>query len=138
MTPVAALMWLALGRTGVPALQESGPKTALTFDKDVAPIIFKNCAVCHRPGGSGPFSLLTYRDVQRHENQIVAVTRSRLMPPWLPEAGYGTFVDERRLSDQEIRTIQLWVAQGGREVFPRTCRPHPRSLKAGNLVSRTW
>ena len=133
MAPIAALMWLVLGRTGVPALQESGPKTALTFDRDVAPIIFTNCTVCHRPGGSGPVSLLTYRDVQKHENQIVAVTRSRLMPPWLPEPGYGSFVDERRLSDQEIRTIQLWVAQGGQEGVSSDMPPAPEFSEGWQL-----
>lgn len=70
----------------------------LTFNKDIAPIIFQNCAACHHPGGAGPFSLLNYQDVRKRAAQIAAVTESRYMPPWLPEPGHGEFADERRLS----------------------------------------
>jgi mono/diheme cytochrome c family protein len=81
-----------------------------TFGRDIAPLIYKNCAACHRPGGAGPFALLTYADVKKHARQIGEVTRTRYMPPWLPEAAYGSFADERRLSSAEIRTIAEWVA----------------------------
>ena len=82
------------------------------FYKQIAPIIFKNCAPCHRPGESGPFSLLTYDDVKRRATQIAAVTKRRYMPPWLAEPGYGDFVEERRPSDAQIQLIQEWVKQG--------------------------
>src|SRR6476660_505221 len=85
---------------------------AVTFYRQIAPIIYKNCAPCHRPGEAGPFSLLTYEDVQRRSSQIAAVTKRRYMPPWLPEPGYGDFVEERRLSDAQIQLIQEWVKQG--------------------------
>jgi len=94
-----------------PADQVSAP----TFNKDVAPIIFNNCAVCHHSGGSAPFSLTSYLDVKRHARQIVAVTSKRVMPPWLPEPGYGTFVGARRLSSQQIHTLAQWAAAGAKE-----------------------
>jgi Tetratricopeptide repeat len=81
-----------------------------TFAHDIAPIVYANCAPCHHPGGEGPFSLLTYQDVQKRAQQIVQVTRKRYMPPWLPDA--GDFEGQRRLTDQQIRTIADWVAQG--------------------------
>src|SRR6266481_6240535 len=84
----------------------------VTFYRQIAPIIYKNCAPCHRPGEAGPFSLLTYEDVKRRASQIAAVTKRRYMPPWLPEPGYGDFVEERRLSDAQIQLIQEWVKQG--------------------------
>src|SRR5690349_23716421 len=62
---------------------------SVTFYRQIEPIIYHNCAPCHRPGESGPFSLLTYEDVKRHASQITAVTRKRYMPPWLPQPGYG-------------------------------------------------
>jgi len=52
------------------------------FARDVAPIISKNCTVCHRPGQSAPFGLLSYRDAMRRAKQIVQVTGSRYMAPW--------------------------------------------------------
>src|SRR5215208_1420891 len=61
----------------------------LTFSRDVAPILFERCATCHRPGQSGPFSLLTYEDVRPRARRIAEVVRSRAMPPWKPEADHG-------------------------------------------------
>ena len=84
----------------------------LTYTHDIAPIVAHYCAPCHSPGQSAPFSLLTYEDVQKRAQQIGTVTHSRYMPPWLPEHGYGDFANELRLSDEQIRTISDWVAQG--------------------------
>jgi tetratricopeptide (TPR) repeat protein len=102
-----------------------GANLTITFDRDIAPIVFKNCAVCHHPGGSGPFSLLTYVDVKNHARQIATVTSSRYMPPWLPEPGYGVFEGERRLDDKQIQTIQQWVAAGGPEGLASDLPPTP-------------
>jgi tetratricopeptide (TPR) repeat protein/mono/diheme cytochrome c family protein len=85
---------------------------AVTFYRQIAPIIYKSCAPCHRPGEAGPFSLLTYDDVKRRSSQIAAVTKRRYMPPWLPAPGYGDFIEERRLSEPQIQLIQDWVKQG--------------------------
>src|SRR6516165_8384472 len=54
----------------------------ITFNKDIAPIIFKSCANCHHPGEVAPFSLLTYEDVRKRDKQIQTVTADRYMPPW--------------------------------------------------------
>src|SRR6266498_2208762 len=84
----------------------------ITFNKHVAPILFANCAACHHAGGAGPFGLIEYQEVKKRARQIVTVTGSRYMPPWLPEPGYGQFARERRLSGDQIRLIQQWVAEG--------------------------
>lgn len=83
-----------------------------TFNKDVAPIVYEHCAPCHHPGGIGPFSLLNYREARKHASQIADVTARRYMPPWPPEAGYGDFKDDRRLTDEQIRLIAAWVKEG--------------------------
>ena len=88
----------------------SAPK--VTFYQDIAPIVYQNCSSCHRPGESGPFSLLSYDEVKTHAAQIADVTRRRYMPPWLPESGRGDFLEERRLTDAQIQSIQEWVKQG--------------------------
>jgi len=84
----------------------------ITFYKRIAPIVYQSCAPCHRPGEPGPFPLLTYTDVRKHGQQIVSVIKRRYMPPWLPEPGYGDFRDQRRLTDEQIRTFEEWVRQG--------------------------
>ena len=82
---------------------------APTFAHDIAPLIYHNCAPCHRPGEVGPFSLLSYSDIKKHARQIATVTSSRYMPPWLPEPGYGNFQGARRLTDGQIQMIKDWV-----------------------------
>ena len=104
---------------GTTAVEVGTPSQGqLTFNRDIAPIIFENCAGCHRPGEAGPFSLLSYTDVSRRTQQIVAVIQSRFMPPWLPEPGDGDFADERRLNDSQVTAIQQWAQQGAIEGDP--------------------
>jgi tetratricopeptide (TPR) repeat protein len=107
--------WFSLALACCPAVYAQPP---LTFAHDIAPILYEHCVACHRPGQAGPFALLTYADVKKHAEQISDVTHSGLMPPWLPEAGYGAFVGERRLSDDERRMIAEWVRQGVPEGDP--------------------
>ena len=92
-----------------PAAPETAPES---WARDVAPVLYKNCTRCHHPGGAGPFSLLTYADARRWGPQVLAVTQSRFMPPWLPEPGYGDFADVRRLSDPDRALLKRWVSDG--------------------------
>lgn len=106
------------------AAQSAAP---VTFTGDIAPIVFDNCVACHRPGGGAPFSLRTYEDVRQRATQIAEVTRSRYMPPWKPEPGYGEFVGARRLSDEQLALIQRWVKTGMIEGDRRELPPVPPS-----------
>jgi hypothetical protein len=87
---------------------------APTFADDVAPIIYASCTVCHRPGQSAPFSLVSYDDVRKRGQTIVDVTSRRYMPPWhaARAAGFPEMRDERRLSDRDISTLKQWVDAG--------------------------
>ena len=100
-------------------------KTQVTFNRDIAPIIFRNCSQCHHPGEAGPFPLLTYADVKSHGRQIAFVTQRRIMPPWLPDPGELKFADELRLSEEQIATIKTWVDQGEIEGNPSDLPPRP-------------
>jgi Flp pilus assembly protein TadD/mono/diheme cytochrome c family protein len=95
------------------------------WSHDVAPILYKNCATCHHPGGGGPFSLLTYADARRWGPQILTVTQSRFMPPWLPEPGYGDFADVRRLDDRDRDVLKRWVSDKMPEGDPAAAPPAP-------------
>jgi tetratricopeptide (TPR) repeat protein len=97
----------------------------LTFNKDIAPIIWTRCAPCHRPGEIGPFSLLTYDDVRRRATQIGTVTAKGIMPPWKPAAAPGEFQDDRRLPAEELAKIQRWIAGGLTRGAPRDLRTPP-------------
>ena len=97
------------GNQQAPSGESSLNSSTPTWSRDIAPILYKNCATCHHPGGGGPFSLLTYADARRWGPQILTVTQSRFMPPWLPEPGYGDFADVRRLGDQDRALLKRWV-----------------------------
>ena len=102
------------------------PPGTLTFNKDVAPIIFDRCAYCHRPGQTAPFTLLNYADVKKHVNQIAEVTAKGYMPPWLPEPGFGDFTDVRRLTAEQLGVLQQWIAEGAAEGDPSGLPPTPK------------
>jgi tetratricopeptide (TPR) repeat protein len=90
-----------------------------TFSHDVAPILFRNCISCHHPGANGAFSLLTFEDVRPRARQIATATRTRYMPPWKPERGFGeSFLGNRRLADDQIETIQRWADNGALQGDP--------------------
>jgi len=75
-----------------------------TFNRDVAPILFKRCVSCHHDGGIAPFSLLDHGGASNHAREIAIATAERSMPPWQPEPGYGEFANDRRMSDKEVQT----------------------------------
>ena len=109
-----------------------------TYNKDIAPILWKNCAGCHRPGEIGPFSLLTYKDAARRSSFLAEITENRRMPPWKPEPGFGSFHDDRRLSDAEIERITAWAEGARPRETPATCRHHPSFPRGGNSARPTW
>jgi tetratricopeptide (TPR) repeat protein len=107
------------------AVAQSGRATSVTYNRDIAPIISEHCAICHHPGGSAPFSLVTYEQVRARAREIVKVTSDRYMPPWKPESGYGDFAGVRRLSDVQIQLIRGWVDRGSVEGDPAHAPPTP-------------
>ncbi|WP_158941588.1 lipopolysaccharide assembly protein LapB [Granulicella sp. S190] len=102
----------------LPRMRVQAAAAPITFSRQVAPILYKQCSGCHHPGGSGPFSLLSYADAKRWGKQIQTVTQSRYMPPWLPEPGFGNFADSRRLSSEDLELLKLWVEGGMPEGDP--------------------
>src|SRR5262245_13223008 len=94
-----------------PARAQAQPQDP-TFTRDVAPILFKHCTSCHRPGDIGPMSLLTYADVVPWSRAIQKRVVERSMPPWFADPRYGKFQNDRRLSQSEIDTIVNWVSGG--------------------------
>jgi tetratricopeptide (TPR) repeat protein/mono/diheme cytochrome c family protein len=133
---LAALVLALSGPSGSappPQAQTNAAKPQVTFNRDIAPIFFRYCAACHRPGEAAPFPLLTYKDAAAHARQIAAVTKSRVMPPWLPESGEFKFADEMRLSDEQIAQIEKWVAQGAVEGAPSDLPPRPDFVEGWQL-----
>jgi hypothetical protein len=121
----------------VSCTQEEGlpPAKEVTWSEQIAPLVFKHCSGCHRPGESGPFNLLTYEDAVKKANQIRFMTRSRQMPPWPADPAYSHFVGENVLKSDEIRMIAAWVEKG----MPRgdsVHEPRPPDFERGSGIGR--
>lgn len=98
-------------------LEDSTTKS-ITFTKDIAPILNRNCVACHRPGNIAPMSLRTYAEARPWSELMREKILSREMPPWHAAHGEIEFLNERRLSDEEIKKIVAWVDQGAIEGDP--------------------
>jgi len=116
---------------GVVLLVMSGPTVTtsnennVTFTKDVAPIFYKNCTGCHRPGEIAPMSLLTYNDARPWAKSIREKVANRDMPPWHADPKYGEWRNDRRISQEAINTILAWVNNGAKEGDPKDLPPMP-------------
>ncbi|MBI1784814.1 cytochrome c [Candidatus Sumerlaeota bacterium] len=84
----------------------------VTYTKDIAPILLKNCAQCHRPGQIGPMSLLSYDEVRPWAKAIKKSVAERVMPPWFADPQYVHYKDEMLLTGDQIEAISKWVEQG--------------------------
>lgn len=84
----------------------------ISYSEHIAPIIYKKCTSCHRPGEAGPFNLLNYYDASSRAQLIKFVTKTRYMPPWPADASYTHFIDEKVLTQEEIDLIATWVDKG--------------------------
>jgi mono/diheme cytochrome c family protein len=109
------------------------PAAPLTFTKDVASIVFSNCAACHRPGEVAPMSLLSYKEVRPWARSIKEKVLSREMPPWGADPHYGEFSNDRRLSQKDIDTIAAWVDAGAPEGDPKDLPPLPGFVEGWNI-----
>jgi hypothetical protein len=101
---------LFLGSTSVLPAQPTGMPV---FSKDIAPILYRHCASCHRAGQIAPMSLLSYEEVRPWAASIREKVATGAMPPWHSAAPTGQFSNDRRLSDAEKGLISRWVAGGG-------------------------
>lgn len=110
-----------------------------TFTEDIAPVVHKNCSPCHRQGGVGPFSLVTYQDVIKKGKTIVRVTGNKSMPPWPANPEYAHYVGERYLTQEQIDMIAAWYAggmkEGPKEKMPKFQQPtYESSIGKPDLV----
>jgi thiol-disulfide isomerase/thioredoxin len=99
-------------------------KTSLTYAKDIAPLLNKNCVECHRPGTAAPFSLTEYEKVAAKAGAIAEVVEEQRMPPWFAHPGNGKFVNHRGLSAAERSVVVQW-ARGGKPPGDLSLAPKP-------------
>jgi hypothetical protein len=127
---------------GAAIMNASGPaeqyaaapaKDVPTFSKDVAPIIYKNCAACHRPGEIAPMSLLTYAEARPWAKSIRDETSEGTMPPWHADPAHGKFANDRSLSTADRETLARWANGGAPEGDPKDLPPAPQFTEGWQL-----
>ena len=130
MLPLATALLVAaplMSTCSSPRAGRAAPGAAPTFTTDVAPILFAQCAPCHRSGQQVPFTLTSYADAKPRGARIAAAVAERRMPPWPPDPGNPPMVGERRLSDDEIAIIRRWAdaeaPEGNPADLPRLASP---------------
>jgi len=109
-----------------------------TFNRDILPILQKNCQSCHRPGEIGPMSLLSYKDVRPWVRAIESRVSAGTMPPWHADPSINQFQNDRRLDPKEKQTLLAWIANGAPEGDPADARtpvdPSPAGLSRVDRV----
>jgi hypothetical protein len=105
----------------------------LTFNKDIAPIFYKNCVQCHRPGEIAPMALISYKEVRPWAKSIREKVISRDMPPWYADPAHGKWTNDRRMSQQDIDKIIAWVDGGAKEGNPKDLAPPPQFAKGWQI-----
>ncbi len=120
--------------TGVVCLFATAPEpNAPTFTRDVAPILQDHCQGCHRAGEVAPMSLITYKEARPFAAAIKEAVSLRKMPPWFADPHYGTFSNDRRLSQRDIDTLVNWAKTGAVEGDPKDMPPPKHFLDGWNI-----
>jgi hypothetical protein len=122
---------IAAAVCALPSVSEAqtSARDAVTFSKDVAPILQRSCQICHNPSGIGPMALMTYDQVRPWARAIKTKTTRREMPPWFIEKNIGIqhFKNDPSLNDEEIAKIAKWADSGAPRGNPADMPP-PRQF----------
>jgi hypothetical protein len=102
----------------------------ITFSKDVAPILARNCQGCHRPGEAAPMSLLTYQQARPWAKAIKEAVLLKKMPPWFADPHYGKFRNDRSMAQKDVDTLVSWADLGAPEGNPKDL-PKPMTFVDG-------
>lgn len=106
-----------------------------TWTDGIAKIIYANCTSCHRPGGVGPSSFMTYEDAYNGQSSIYTALLSGQMPPWNANPNYKHYAHERVLSQADIDAVQNWVVNGAPSGDLRFAPPAPTYSNGSQLGS---
>src|SRR4051794_33725583 len=123
LSPVwCALLMMA---TAVFSAYAGEPNAEVTFNKDIAPIFYKNCVVCHHANDIAPMSLVTFKEVRPWAAAVREAVVKRTMPPWHADPNVGEYINDPKLSDADIATIVAWAKDGAKEGDPSQLPPAP-------------
>jgi hypothetical protein len=106
----------------------------ITYTRHIAPILDANCVTCHREGQVAPFKLTDYATARRKARTMARVCEERFMPPWNAEPGFGQHIDQRFLSERQIKALEAWAKGGAPEGDRAERTPVPKWEHSHNLL----
>jgi hypothetical protein len=113
---IATVLWISVTASAIvvtdAVVAQSGATPTITFYKDVAPLLQKNCETCHRPGQIAPMTFQTYESARPWARAIKAAVLSKKMPPWFADSASGHILNDRSLKAAEIDTLVTWADAG--------------------------
>ena len=112
-TPRADAVGCLIGRARKP---EAG--ATVTYSNRIAHILQERCVECHRSGDIAPFALTNYDEVAGWAEMIAEVVRDQRMPPWHASGDFGSFHNDRSLSEDDKNAIEQWAKDGAPEGDP--------------------
>ncbi len=98
---------------------------AVTYGRDIAPILERHCVACHRPGEVAPFALTDFASARAHAGTVAEAVAAGTMPPWGAAPEFGHFRNARRLDAESKRLVAEWVRLGCPEGPPAPAAPRP-------------
>jgi hypothetical protein len=114
---------------------EAAPAVIPTFNRDVLPVLQRQCQECHRPNSIAPMSFMTYKDTRPYARAIEKAVVGKTMPPWFADPTVGHFKNTKLLSDSEIETLSAWAANGAPEGDPKD-KPAPVQFTDGWTIGQ--
>ncbi|RMG25759.1 MAG: hypothetical protein D6724_03330 [Armatimonadetes bacterium] len=115
---------------------EAAAKPApVTYAEHVAPVLYKHCTPCHRPGEVAPFSLTSYEEAKKWAPMIAWATENKRMPPWKAVPNYNRFLDENHLTEDQVRLLKSW-AEAGAPRGDASKEPAPPKFEEGWLLGK--
>jgi len=121
----AAMKHLLIALCGVSAWGHDIITTPITFDREIARIVYSRCASCHHPGGSA-FSLMTYKEARPWAEALKEEVLARRMPPWGAVKGFGDFRNDQALTPEQLEVIVSWADGGVPEGEEKDLPPPPK------------
>jgi hypothetical protein len=117
----------------------------VSYAKQIAPILDRNCKACHQPGTAAPFSFDDLDAVASNAAMIAEVVDQRRMPPWYASPGVGKFMNDRTMSSADRKLLVAWARAGAPHDDVGTTPTNVESVTsqeashaAGIWASKTW
>ncbi len=122
--------WMTAMGVGAALIAGSASAEPVTYAKDVAPIFYKHCIECHRPGDIAPFAMHDYEQIRPWAKSIQKAVHNRTMPPWHADSSKVEYSNDRSLTEEEVQTVVDWVNQGAKFGKKEDLPPMPEITRA--------